>query len=180
MPDIIRRPNTNKQDFNPVNPNLVPRMPFPVSKRVNPNIDYHNADYPGGFYGASWSAVQKLVNKQKKCKGQIMVTIGTVGFIPANTFQVQLSGDEKVFLGLRLANPNVGGATITTVFNLEINNEKIIDGSSVVFYDGGANTRSYPCDYYSVIRPLSGTDRINIAINEAGAGASYPWIFYFL
>jgi len=105
--------------------------------------------------------IRTLTKKQRRTKGfAFNVPTGD------STNDIQLSGTARILLGINLiANSGNAIANITS-FQFKVNNEIVIDQTNPnFFFKGYLNSQ----EYYSIPRPLSGTDQITITFKNSGA-----------
>ena len=143
---------------------------------INKRQYLHTPQFPGQQDGASVEQVRAVIRKQKKTKGFNWSVAN--GF---NSFNLELSGTARVFLGFSLM-PVVADAGAISIaamaeeFNLTINNEIITDQTHPAFYTNFFTDE----EYYSIPRPLSGTDIITVSWNNAGAVQNWVLIVYYI
>jgi hypothetical protein len=152
------------------NPGLPPPTIIPT-KGVMQSPDIYN--FPGGIYGATWEDVQMLIRKQIKTQGLNAQTVAST----RNTFPIRLSGTAKILMGILF-----GGFTgLLTKVSLFVNNEQIITDVAPFSLCNIISANIASIDYFSIPRPLSGSDDIILVIDEvAGVNTTYPVTFFYL
>lgn len=120
------------------------------------------------------SDLQKAIRNSVKCIGF------TLNYIAGNftVTNLRLPSDAKSFLGFALSYDNPPVANRATLFNLIINNEKLIEDVHPsffmpVFLNGMCND-----NFYSIARPLNNTDNINAEVIGVGVGDLRLIIYY--
>jgi hypothetical protein len=127
--------------------------------------------------GLSIENIRTLIKKQNRIKGfNFSVATGT------QTFNLQLSGNARIMLGLSLIPREVGTAVATRGFQhitgvtFKVNNEIIIENLDPNFLGNFFNTD----EYYYLPRPLSGTDEITISFTNPTATELVSLAIYFI
>lgn len=127
--------------------------------------------------GLSVENIRTLIKKQNRIKGfNFSVATGT------QTFNLQLSGNARIMLGLSLIPREVGTAVATRGFQhitgvtFKVNNEIIIENLDPNFLGNFFNTD----EYYYLPRPLSGTDEITISFTNPTATELVSLAIYFI
>jgi hypothetical protein len=115
--------------------------------------------------------MREAYSKGNRCKGfTITITAGT------SSYNVDLSGMAKHFLGIGFFFTTTPGAAVTT--QLVINNDVVIDSAIINHFrvDGA----SEPRDYYAFPRPLNGQDTITFNFNNTTGGSitAYLNVYY--
>lgn len=128
--------------------------------------------FPGMQTGKTIEEIRALIKKLKRCKGYTFV-------VPTGqeNFNLDLSGSARVWLGFALLPPepdNIAG--MPNSITLTINEEKVIDQVHPDFYSG----RYMDEEYYSIPRPVSGRDIINLAWDNPGGAQTWRMIAYYL
>lgn len=134
-----------------------------------------NVQFPGSTYGAKLSTVRKLVSKQKKIKGyRFTVPTGN------STQTLQLPGEAKMLLGLKLYNENNAGPVVDQTISVLVNNEKLIDTVHTAQFDANPNNSNQQQEYLAINRPLAGQDTVNVEFtnNDPNAVVSCLHVFY--
>lgn len=111
--------------------------------------------FPGEASGLSTSQLQNLIAQQPRVTGVNF----TVGIGQSTLNNIKLPGDSKLLLGL-IFTPTTDNRD---VFNVSINNNKIVDNASL-FLHSSDNSQSIKSQYFEYIQPLSGKDSIVIDI----------------
>jgi hypothetical protein len=129
--------------------------------------------FMGTQKGATIDEVRAVIKQQKRIKGfEFVLPTG------ASTFDLQISGTARIFLGFALLNVKPADPTATPEnFTFTINNEVIIDKVKPFFFT------NYLMDdeYYFIPRPLSGTDQIKVDFQNATAPPQTWWmILYYI
>ena len=127
--------------------------------------------------GLSIENIRTLIKKQNRIKGfNFSVATGT------QSFNLQLSGNARIMLGLSLIPREVGTAVATRGFQhitgvtFKVNNEIIIENLDPNFLGNFFNTD----EYYYLPRPLSGTDEITISFTNPTATELVSLAIYFI
>jgi hypothetical protein len=127
--------------------------------------------------GLNIENIRTLIKKQNRIKGfNFSVATGT------QTFNLQLSGNARIMLGLSLIPREVGTAVATRGFQhitgvtFKVNNEIIIENLDPNFLGNFFNTD----EYYYLPRPLSGTDEITISFTNPTATELVSLAIYFI
>jgi len=127
--------------------------------------------------GLNIENIRTLIKKQNRIKGfNFSVATGT------QSFNLQLSGNARIMLGLSLIPREVGTAVATRGFQhvtgvtFKVNNEIIIENLDPNFLGNFFNTD----EYYYLPRPLSGTDEITISFTNPGATELVSLAIYFI
>lgn len=116
--------------------------------------------------------VRAMIKRQKRIKGYNWS-------IPAGTqsFDVQLSGTARLFLGFLLLPPDITDPTGTPdSITLDINNEIVIDTVKPYLLTNYAMDD----EYYFIPRPLSGTDQIKFTWQNSAAAQSWQIALYYI
>jgi hypothetical protein len=127
--------------------------------------------------GLNIENIRTLIKKQNRIKGfNFSVATGT------QSFNLQLSGNARIMLGLSLIPREVGTPVATRGFQhvtgvtFKVNNEIIIENLDPNFLGNFFNTD----EYYYLPRPLSGTDEITISFTNPGATELVSLAIYFI
>jgi hypothetical protein len=148
-------------------------------KKYNDMMDQINTpQFPGQqVKGFSIEQIRTLIKKQQRVKGYAYsVATGT------NDFNIQLSGNARIFLGIALiprisSGSNYGqGFNHITSMSFKINNEIIIETIDPNFMTYLLTND----EYYYLPRPLSGTDQITITFQNPGATELANLIIYYI
>ena len=134
-----------------------------------------NVQFPGSTYGAKLSTVRRLVSKQKKIKGyRFTVPTGN------STQTLQLPGEAKLLLGLKLYNENTTSPVVDFTLSMLVNNEKIVDTVHTAQFDANPINSNQQQEYLAINRPLAGQDTINVEFtnNDANATVTVLHVFY--
>jgi len=134
-----------------------------------------NVQFPGSTYGAKLSTVRRLVSKQKKIKGyRFTVPTGN------STQTLQLPGEAKLLLGLKLYNENTTSPVVDFTLSMLVNNEKIVDTVHTAQFDANPTNSNQQQEYLAINRPLAGQDTINVEFtnNDANATVTVLHVFY--
>ena len=134
-----------------------------------------NVQFPGSTYGAKLSTVRRLVSKQKKIKGyRFTVPTGN------STQTLQLPGEAKLLLGLKLYNENTTAPVVDFTLSMLVNNEKIVDTVHTAQFDANPTNSNQQQEYLAINRPLAGQDTINVEFtnNDANATVTVLHVFY--
>ncbi len=139
---------------------------------IVPSPIVRTPQFPGVAPGMDIEQVRQIIRNQKRSRGfAFALSIGA-----NNSFDIQLSGTARVFLGFALSSlatedPNLAPDQIT----ITINNEIVIQEVLPRFF-----TDEFMDDeYYFFPRPLSGQDTITVQFNAIG-GFTVQMIVYYI
>lgn len=105
--------------------------------------------------------IRTLTKKQRRTKGFVFnVPTGD------STNDITLSGTARILLGINLIGTSNTSFTQLQSFQFKVNNEIVIDQTQPNFF---LKTNLNAQEYYSIPRPLSGTDQITITFKNTGA-----------
>jgi hypothetical protein len=119
----------------------------------------------------------QVARLKKAVKGfSIAVTVGG-----SNTASIPLPGTAKYLLGIRTYNKTAGTVNFNTQ-DVVLNNEKIIDTTSLGFTDATLSSNSNSEGYMELFRVLTGKDTLQIQVTTAAGGADqiYYSVYYLL
>lgn len=105
--------------------------------------------------------IRTLTKKQRRTKGfAFNVPTGD------STNDITLSGTARILLGINLVNQKNASFQDIVSFQFKVNNEIVIDQTHPNFFlKSNLNAQ----EYYSIPRPLSGTDQITITFKNSGS-----------
>jgi len=104
--------------------------------------------------------IRTLTKKQRRTKGfRFNVPTGD------STNDIQLSGTARILLGINLIGVSNSYFNNVVSFQFKVNNEIVIDQTDPNFF---LKTSLNSQEYYSIPRPLSGTDQITITFKNSG------------
>lgn len=120
------------------------------------------------------SDLQKVIRNSVKCIGF------TLNYIAGNytITNLRLPSDAKLFLGFALTYDEAPPANRATLFNLIINNEKLIEDVHPTFFMPIILNGISDDGYYKIERPLNNTDKINAEVLGVGIGDLRMIIYY--
>lgn len=105
--------------------------------------------------------IRTLTKKQRRTKGfAFNVPTGD------STNDITLSGTARILLGINLIGASNKYLNDIVSFQFKVNNEIVIDQTNPNFF---LKTSLNAQEYYSIPRPLSGTDQITITFKNSGA-----------
>lgn len=138
--------------------------------KTDPNV--RTPQFMGTQKGATIDEVRALIKQQKRIKGfEFVVPTG------ASTFNLQLSGSARIFLGFALLNIRPTDPTATPDnFTFTINEEVIIDKVKPFFFTAYLQDD----EYYFIPRPLNGTDQLKVDFQNGSAPQTWWMIAYYI
>lgn len=138
--------------------------------KTDPNA--RQPQFMGTQKGATIDEVRALIKQQKRIKGfEFVLPTG------ASTFNLQLSGSARIFLGFALLNIRPADPTATPdTFTFTINEEVIIDKVKPFFFTNYLQDD----EYYFIPRPLNGTDQLKVDFQNSSAPQTWWMIAYYI
>jgi hypothetical protein len=151
------------------------------SKNFGEELSIGNPQFMGSKLGLNVEQVRSFIKRQKRLKGfSFNVPTGS------SSFNIELSGTAKIFLGLAMYARPTGSegntfeccAPFTQIetMQLTINNEIVIDQLDPNFVSFALQDN----EYYYLPRPLSGTDTITFNFVNPGVTEIARLVIYYI
>lgn len=140
--------------------NIMPHMRKPAGAQ--------NQQFPGLSLDpdATIESIRSFIKKQKKIKGFLLAVPGS----STQTFDIQISGDARLLLGISIVNTsaNAGNpAVYPDQFTMMVNEEVIINQVFGIQLSFPFQTD----EYYFIPRPLSGQDVVSCTLRNPSIDA---------
>ena len=116
--------------------------------------------------------VREFIKNQKRMKGFNQAVASGTGV----RFDLELSGDARLFLGWALLPPVPTVALSPQAVSLTINNEIIVDQVHPIFF----SQAFMEDEYYFIPRPLNGTDSITMTYDNSQLAQNFNVIIYYI
>ena len=134
-------------------------------------IDIHTPTV-GGKLDMNISEVRNFMHRSKRMKGFSQTVASGTGV----RFEIDLSGDARLFLGWSLLPPDTDPALAPENVSLTINNFIVVEQVHPLFY----SQQFMDDEYYFIPEPLSGTDSITVTWDNTQLSQTWQIVIYYI